>query len=705
MIIFFTIYRYIFQYKLSILTCSVSKLGFRIYLKNIKLEDRFTARIMPVISHGVEEFHLSHEEEDKLNNFQSITNFPEEDLSLVIKLLQNHSWNMEAALSRFFDDSWKDSVALLNSASNSFGSATAVDPMAAIVENSQTPIEIPQTETHSPITRPQRDLPFLGSHYVPALPLAKRLPQGYQDKLKIVGLNGKTNIWDIYDLTVSGTNDQLWGSIIVVLLLIPKILARAGLSIVSVLWSVIAFGFTNGNENKEATKIYMIPKYPLVTYFNEFNEKYAQNNSENMKGYLATNIRDGSKVERLQNLLPEGNLTYNELLDDAQSEFKYLLVIILGNLRSFPSAELEGKHIPNGAIDIDVNSEKFLNRIITDDNVLRILEEHKDDMLIYMGSVSDVEPWAVANELKLNYTPDCFLLANVMNSNGSVNGTTRLSVLNKIRMTTPRRFASMLEHTINKYNPELVVSRTDVQELRLARQIKQMQEEAYENSLKQDRLKEEKRRAEEEEQQALKEMELKKEKEAAILKGIDDLMWIRMCALECRDSKYDQIDVDEKLATLQFRTSDGKRFIKKFPGSKDLFSTHCSIGCHLYLDTTDNPTKWLEMIYLKVSQLASDPTSLCFKDDSKLNTEDTTLEEIIDTIDSELKQLNDQLDYDSGTLDFSFELISPFPRFKVPVNKELKIEDVPEIWPKGSLLIEEKIDEEDTEEDESEPSD
>ena len=49
---------------------------------------------MPIINHAGEEFHLSHEEEEKLNNFQGITNFPEDDLPLVIKLLQNHGWKL-----------------------------------------------------------------------------------------------------------------------------------------------------------------------------------------------------------------------------------------------------------------------------------------------------------------------------------------------------------------------------------------------------------------------------------------------------------------------------------------------------------------------------------------------------------------------------------------------------------------------------------
>lgn len=647
----------------------------------------------------MEEFHLSHEEEDKLNHFQSITNFPEEDLSLVIKLLQNHGWNMEAALSRFFDDSWKDSVALLNSASNSFATSTAVDPLSSpIGGRSETPIDIPQVESSvSPPARAQPDVPFLGAHYVPALPIVKRLPQGYQDKFKMVGLNKGVNIWDIYDLTVSGTDDQFLGSVIVVLLLLPKLLARAGIGLFSLLWSIIAFGFTNGNNNKEDNKVYMIPKYPLVTYFNEFNEKITQNSVEKMKGYLATIIGDGSKVERLEKLLPEGNPTYNELLDEAQSEFKYLLVVILGNLRTFPTAELEGKHIPCGSTEIDANSHKFLNRIITDDSVLKVLEEHKDDMLIYMGSVSDIEPWAIANEFKLKYTPDCFLLANVLNSNGSINGTTRLSILNKIRMTSARRFASMLKHTINKYNPELVVSRTDVQELRLARQIKQMQEEAYENSLKQDRLKEEKRRAEEEQRKAQEEMKQRKEKEAALLKGINELAWIKLSIKEC---EVNVPEVAEKVATLQVRTADGKRFIKKYPGSSDLFSIHTSIGCHLYLETTDDNSKWSEIIFNKLKEVVDDDTSVCFKDTDNINFENKNLEELTVIIDKEIELLKQQLGYEPNDVQFTFELISPFPRFKLPLDKDLRIEDVPEIWPKGSLLVEDVVDEEETDEEE-----
>lgn len=656
---------------------------------------------MPIINHAGEEFHLSHEEEEKLNNFQGITNFPEDDLPLVIKLLQNHGWNLEAALSRYFDDEWKESVKLINSGAHSsaeFATGRVPENIAIPMRN-DTPIDIPNVETpsffHDEIMRNEASPgPFLGSHYVPSLPLIRKLPTNYRDNLKVVGLTTGVNVWDIYNLTASGTTNELLGPLIVILLLVPKIVLRAGLSLFSLLWGIIAFGFTNNLNNDSKSKVYHIPNAPLKKYFENPEQKTEQSYAEIVKGYMATHIDDDNKISMIESLLPNENKNFNDLLEEAQSEFKYLLVLLLGNLDSYSPSQLEGKKLSKDVTDIDINSHRFLNRVLIDDAVLKTLADYKDELLVYVGSVSDVEPWFISQELKLKYTPDSFLVANVLNSNGSVNGSTRLSILSKIRMTSAKRFSSSLKNTIERYRPELLVSRTDVQELRLAREIKQKQEEAYQNSLMQDRNKEEKRLQEEKERKELETMLAKKQREQALLTALHELRWLSKC-IEKTTHLQQQNSIsnggNKNIATLQIRTADGKRIIKKIAGDMTLRSLYEEIGCHLYLELQDeDQRKWLQQIQSKLCDIRdnSDSSSILI---SLTETDENSIEKLKDIVHNEMHSIFDELPPNLRgveDLEIKFELISPFPRTNIPMDENKVISDIKDIWPKGNLLVE-----------------
>ncbi|SMN17810.1 similar to Saccharomyces cerevisiae YML013W UBX2 Protein involved in ER-associated protein degradation [Maudiozyma saulgeensis] len=640
---------------------------------------------MPIINAGDKEFHLSHEEEDKLNQFKGITDFPEEDLELIIKLLQNHSWHLEPAISRFFDDNWKESLSQLSSA-NTTGSRPNVDEMELPTGRSPSP----PTRVPTPGPRFDRNDGLRVRHslmdqwqasrsLVPVLPLVKRLPIDYRDKFKVVGLNHG-----------SGTSAQVngdWNPVMLLLMVIPRFLWK----LVTVLFSLITFGLLDDSNqsNGERNRVMMhVPKLPTEEDDNIVLERIWN-----------TEDKEPKMIDRANEWLKGPHISFNDALQLCEDEFKFLLVILVGSMPNSKSStrdendELkESIGTINDQEDIDTNSLKLLNKFFTHEKVLDTLDKHKDNMIIYFGSVTELEPWLVARNLNIKYTPECLLIGNVLNGNGSLNGTTRLSVLSRLRITSTRKFQNSLKVTLDKFESELVVSRTEKEELRMAREIKQLQEKAYEDSLRKDRIKEENRRIDADKKALQDRLRLEKEQQIKLNDTISNLKWLKLCvdALDRETGEKLSTDSTNEYATLQIRTSNGARIVKKFKSETTLHSVYCKIGCYLYLNqNSSEPIKWSQSIIDKVKELVDDSSVLCFKDKLTIDDELDAMY-LKGVIADELEKWMALTDNEFPLM-FDFELVSPFPRCEIPHSEHTMIKEVSQIWPNGSLLVEDII--------------
>lgn len=656
---------------------------------------------MPVINAADTEFHLSHEEEDKLNQFQAITDFPEEDLSMIIKLLRNHSWNLEAALSRYFDGNWKDNM----------GDVATPPPIPPHPENSN-----PELVTRIPPTLNELDtvIPSMSTNnsssqlfetrnLVPTLPIIYKLPIDYRNKFQLVGLdNGKKQFVTHNKELIHTNNNNIF---YLLLLFIPHSVIKIFSFVCSILSKVFSGNSRPGNVKVNKPKIFRLPKYPthdeniidldyLIT--NKYNDNLSK--EDESKSITLTNVKEiiGEPNERL---------SFNECLDICENEFKFLLVILLGNVKKSELNESEDEKsniVTNDSIDI--NSKKFLNYVLGDDGVMKILSDRKDELIVYTGSVSEIEPWLVAKNLHVKYTPECFLIGNVLNANGSVNGTTKLSLLTKLKITSPRRLQNSLKITFDRYSPELVVSRTEREDLRIAREIKQLQEQAYQESLLKDQLKEEQKQLK---LQELKNKELKevnRQNQLRLNETIKNLNWLSQCI---EILKRDLSGIEEKFTTkgeyttLQFRTSEGTRFVRKFIKETTLHSIYVNIGCHLYLKNNSLDTdQWAKSICSKIQELRSDDSVLCFKDSDIVSNEINSLG-LEKLVTEEIVKWKAHSDNNTDLeIDFNFELVSPFPRYKVPSKSDVTVKEISQLWPNGSLLVED-IMEEDTDDEEN----
>ena len=670
---------------------------------------------MPIITAGNEQFHLSHEEEDKLNQFQMITNFKDEDLAPVITLLKNHGWNLEAAISRYYDADWKTSLLAAGGEDGQGQGQSAIGggppPYSESNFFNRPPAPGPRPRQNQRLVQPQFMPPDLV--FTPSLPIVRRLPANYREKFKLVGLDSSAN--GGHKLNDSTTNPA-----VILLMLLPNAL----LKLISFLWSVISSLFGRKYGRRSQMAIFRVPKSPVVDKDPiDLSDVFLERKSE------VDNGATSSSLEAIRDLLGDGpRLEFNEALKVCQEEFKFLLLILVGKVNSSAVKELsdnqetgkdndndnESKEDDNDDSDLDINSRKFLRHILGDSGTLSILNDYKENLVVYLGSVLEVEPWLVAKEMRVRYTPECFLIGNVLNSNGSSpQGVTRLSVLAKLHVKSARRFQNSLKVAFERFNPEMVVSRTEREELRVSREIRQLQEKAYEDSLRKDQMKANKRELERQQEELKAQIKLQREQKRKLRSTLWNLKWLELC------QKYIDMEKQEKgsvsspspssFATLQIRTSGGKRMVKKFVGETSLYSIYADIGCHLYLKTPSlEVSEWTEKLIERIRQLADDDSVLCFKDNIDFLTGNTSSEKIAGLINSELEKWErsaQEYDIAEPEIRFNFELISPYPRYKVPSDASLMIKEVPQLWPNGSLLVEHIVEEdselEDSGEDES----
>lgn len=626
---------------------------------------------MPTITAENQEFHLSHEEEDKLNQFQSITNFPEADLPLIIRFLQNHSWNLEPALSRYFDDNWKESLSRLSADS---------------VRTESNVMDIPTGRTPSPSPPPR--IPALAPrlepnmlqqlqsarNMVPSLPLVKKLPDNFRDRFKVVGLN--------HTDTISNSTNPLY----IILLLLPKLLFK----LVEFIFSIFTTGIlNNSSNNRKKNKVCRVPKLPIL-----------EEDPINIDNISASKHDNGASAEKIKEILKGPRLSFNEALRQCEEQFKFLLIIMVGDVSS-DVVDPDSKVKEIGKDMVDHNSKKLLTNILSDNGVLKVLDDYKDDVIIYLGSVLELEPWLVARDLNVKYTPECILVGNVLNSNGSMNGTTRLSTLSKLRINSSRMFQNSLKVSIERYYSELIVSRTDKEELRFAREIKELQEQAYQDSLRKDRIKEKDRKIEAEKKAIEEKLRLEREQHVKLNATLQNLKWLELC-LDILNSDIDKAtDTANKTATLQIRTSSGTRILKKFASEMTLHSVYCNVGCHLYLKNNSlDLDRWNKSIVLKIKELMENESVLCFKD-TEIIEDELDLLGLKKIIEDEIQKWEAD-DYNDFVLSFDFELVSPFPRYKLPSDKHTHVREVSQIWPNGSLLVEDIVESDSDDENSSE---
>ncbi|KAH3900347.1 uncharacterized protein SCODWIG_00995 [Saccharomycodes ludwigii] len=658
---------------------------------------------MPIIEHEGEEYHLSHEQSEALDQFQMISSYPENDLPLIIKLLELYGWNIERALAAYYDGDWKNLV---------------TEP-APPIHRETLPQQQQQLFNDSDDTG--ENLPILMDHtlFVPKLPVSKPLPVDYQTHFKLVGLGLNDN--DDSKKNVSFLPSH---KLLLFLLLIPQTIGSLSLKLLTLLWKLLSFSFLF-NINKDVSnknKVMKIPIKPRI-YRNDSNANSGGLNSLNSIEHPEYTIKDvilknpSFNLDTVLKNVDNTNKVFNELYSNSENEFKFMLVILLGNLLEHDDAlgsqdrkdqTLSSVSSSNNKEEVDVNSVNFVKYVWSDESVQRYIDTLKvssnNSLNVYLGDVDNqVESWCVAKNYNVGVTPTVLLLGNVLNSNnvGGAGIITRMSLLGNPKVTSSKKFLRSLKFLINRFAPELISSRTEKHDLEMERELRKLQDQAYQESLLLDKKKEEQKMIEEELKKKREIEKLAKEQEAKLNNTLYNLKWLKEAILEYQVKGGNDVALGkDKLCTLQIRTPDGTRFVKKFTGSMSSYDLYKHIGILLYLGIS-NLDKTEEALVMKVRNLIDNQgeNTTCLKGFTKGNEIDE--KNVVNVLQDEFKKY----DLDNTELKFNFQLVSPFPRYEVPISEDVLISNIPSIWPKGNILVEfeeEEEEEEDYDDDDDE---
>ncbi|CAH01968.1 Ubx2p [Kluyveromyces lactis] len=615
---------------------------------------------MPVIEHNDQRFELSHSEEQKLNEFQMITSFPTDELPNVIKLLRNHSWQLEHALGRYFDDNWKENL--------DFAPQPTPAQNTIPVQQSQSDERQILEDTRSELPISLRIPNILENPFgmVPKLPFIHRLPYNYKEKFQIIGLNGQPNATDVYSRN----------SVLLAVLFLPNLIVRLSVHMFSWLGILISYALGQNMAKSKASYNWVIPQKPQVDRKPE--DTFAD-------------IREtcGENAEELLSLC--SMKSYNEIFDECESKYKFMLLLFLG-----PITGEEEK--------ICHSSKTFLTHFLSHPSTIALFKTHSDNLEIYIRTVQDPECWALAKQLKLKYTLECLLVANVHNRLNSTSGSRKMSVLSALKVKSLARFQDSFKSAIRRYSPELIASQTEMQELEMVRKMKEMQDEAYHESLKLDTEKQLERERQEE---SLKQKLISEAQQKEILKIKDLFYQFTMLLHSLKSGSNAEVKPTEKISNIQFRTSDGKRIVKKFSGSNTLRDVYIDIAAHLYLTSSDqyiegNNLDTISEILINISENPEYATAIESTNIAGELLESKTENQLKAILEKGISELRSKTELED--ISFDFELVSPFPRKQTPNDPSIQLKTRSELWPNGSLLIE-SLDNDDSSEGEDESDD
>lgn len=205
----------------------------------------------------------------------------------------------------------------------------------------------------------------------------------------------------------------------------------------------------------------------------------------------------------------------------------------------------------------------------------------------------------------------------------------------------------------------------------MSRIIREQQDNAYKESL----LKDKQRQEEKVKKQLEQDLQISKQLEKESLLKQNKIK-AKEYTIRYINNYYIRDDaswVKGEFTTIQFRTNDGKRFVRRFSKNETVFD--------------------IFMFVLSKQMINSYINRGVYDNDSDDDGNDEESEEVYEFVEEDdvLEYFKDYpFKYDEVEnihLDFEFDLVSPMPRLRLVSNHD-PISEVKGIWPNGSLLIE-----------------
>ncbi|KAH3673371.1 hypothetical protein WICMUC_003690 [Wickerhamomyces mucosus] len=514
---------------------------------------------------------LSPSEQEKLNEFQIISNFSDEDYEKVVKLLKNNYWNLEIALSKYFDGKLDEEAD-----GDVINEQNTQNENPVNNSNDQIPNEFYEFQqanlidqnNHGSFQQELLTQPLLHSQLAPQLPIVKPI----SNRWKSAGLQQNNNIKQNQNF-ISHFGSFLESPIIFLILFIP----RSATLLLSYIGSFFSYLFP--------APAYGLPDVPTLTSFNFDTHFEVITQDKNVINYYKED--------------------FNNAFESAKKKFKFLILVLISD---------------------DENSNTFIKTVLNNDRVINLLN-NDEEILTYIGHVKEPQSLEIAKSLKARTAPSVYLIANISNGPSLI---ASMSILARISVKSANSFVARVKMEIEKYKPEFISKKYELAELEFSRKIKEAQDRAYEESLLNDRIKKI--------EQESRKLALENKEKQELWKKENRLRFLNSINKKFNDLNQEELPKSES-STIRFQLPSGERIIQKFPKSYKVYDIYAFVELQLFL-----------------------------KENSELTATDVEVHE----------------DYNHV---YGFELISPFPRFSIPINEE-NIENIKQLWPNSSLLIE-----------------
>ncbi|GAB7355117.1 hypothetical protein MBLNU459_g5693t1 [Dothideomycetes sp. NU459] len=266
------------------------------------------------------------------------------------------------------------------------------------------------------------------------------------------------------------------------------------------------------------------------------------------------------------NTIPFFENGYAQAFDSAKRDVKYLLVILL-------SPEHD-------------DTAPFVRETLLSPEVTAFIQSHRENMIIWAGSVQDSEAYQVANALNVTKFPFTGLVVHTP----SVSSTSMSLVARLAGPASTTEFLTGLQTAMQKHSAEVEQARAQRREQQAARSIREEQNSAYERSLAQDRERARQRR----EVEAAREKAEREERdlaEAKAQKARNLSQWRRWRA----QSMPEEPSTDVKDAVrISIRMPSGDRVVRRFAVDAELEELYAFVECSAAPQTDEQQEKNVE---------------------------------------------------------------------------------------------------------------
>lgn len=251
---------------------------------------------------------------------------------------------------------------------------------------------------------------------------------------------------------------------------------------------------------------------------------------------------------------------YNMCYEAAQKDYEFMLIVLVDNSTV-------------GFVGDLLQSEDFFALFNKDTGT------YKDSKLFFGNVDKDPEAFEVSSAFRRRNTPYVALVGNVSNNPAVMSS---MSIIYKsspryvisndaegANLSTLSALVRHLRRNMSNYNPQLVTKRYDKQEMEFSRMLKEQQDEAYLESLQQDKIKKQEKESQSQEQ------------ERKATRHRNRIAFLR----HIKESDFFQSRVENSTTADVVRVSiklpDGKRLIQKFSKSSAVHEVYLFVEMHL----------------------------------------------------------------------------------------------------------------------------